>query len=142
MSARLLVSRLEGVDGAGEDFFTVGSIWANIFPPNGEAALGWESGSLLFPMVNFSSGVLLPDRSGVFERSLMGVLEPALSGVLEPALSGVLDPDLSGVLDPGVSGVFEPVPFGVLEPFLSNVLEPGFSETVFGALFSEEFFRV
>lgn len=69
----------------------------------------------------------------------MGVLEPALSGVLEPALSGVLDPDLSGVLDPGVSGVFEPVPFGVLEPFLSNVLEPGFSETVFGALFSEEF---
>ena len=118
---------------AGEDFFTVGSIWANMFPPSGVVAGVWDSGLTVAPLTDFSSGVLEPDLSGVLERSLLGVFEPALSGVFEPALSGVFEPDLSGV--------FEPELFGVLEPVESDVFESGLSETVFGALFSKEFFE-
>ena len=110
---------------AGEDFFTVGSIWANMFPPSGVVAGVWDSGLTVAPLTDFSSGVLEPDLSGVLERSLLGVFEPALSGVFEPALSGVFEPEL----------------FGVLEPVDSEVFESGLSETVFGALFSEEFFE-
>ena len=110
---------------AGEDFFTVGSIWANMFPPSGVVAGVWDSGLTVAPLTGFSSGVLEPDLSGVLERSLLGVFEPALSGVFEPALSGVFEPEL----------------FGVLEPVESEVFESGLSETVFGALFSEEFFE-
>lgn len=102
---------------AGEDFFTVGSIWANMFPPSGVVAGVWDSGLTVAPLTGFSSGVLEPDLSGVLERSLLGVFEPALSGVFEPEL------------------------FGVLEPVDSEVFESGLSETVFGALFSEEFFE-